>query len=158
MTEYTSFYPQPQVPEAAADSTLNPDWQQVEGVRQSVLAALLENHIETDGALFAGFNPASPKQPDGEFALPDGMHHFYFGTEASLSIPTATDSEEQAGEKWVANPLSYAMRPGHLLGVYDGALLADKVVEHDDEFGTVVVAATQAQIDATRRLTLATEQ
>jgi hypothetical protein len=132
---------------AGTFDVLNPDWNRVSEAQAKVLEVIQEKGLEVSEVCFAGYNPQTEKLVTDEFSESDGRHQFFFGTAGAMNPPSPTDDEELAGDKWVVNPLHYAMQPGQVLGVYDLALLTPFFLEYDQAFGTYLVSATQAQVD-----------
>lgn len=126
----------------------------VELARQRVLAHLQAAGLRPQAVLFSGYNPSAGKAHGGEFDMGDGTMQFYLGDETSMLPPVSNLDEESRGERWVTNPLSYALRPDHMLGVYDKESLRSRITDFDEEFGTYIVTAKPEDIEAARLLAI----
>lgn len=138
----------------------NPDQATVESLRNGVLQILAEQGIDTQNVLLAGYNPTFGKDSNGEFAVDNERHQYFFGTTESLGPPRAEDDEETAEERWVVNPLRYSTTPGAVLGVYDATQLTPHLdpEQVDEEFGTYVAVGTQQEMDAGRLMEITFQQ
>lgn len=121
----------------------------------AVLDFLEANEIKPEDVLFSGYDKSVSKDTSSEQKTDAGVPIIYFGNAESLASPDTFDGDEESQEeRWMVNPLHYALRY-HTLGIYDKASLnqiTGGTIEDgaDDEFGTYLYALTTEALEAAK--------
>lgn len=135
-------------------STIEYSTEEVGRLKEAVEQFMVANEIDPSNTLFAGYT-VEQVQTD-EHYTEDGTKIHYFGDLGSMSPPeTFKGDEEEKEERWMVNPLKYAIQ-GHRLGIYDkaklDALTGGTINEDFDdvEYGTYTYSLDHADIEAAK--------